>query len=74
MRSITVLIVGQVRNQHVFLRSIDNLAPLCAQGLVDQVILATWTEELRRIEALAPRLAGRNGAASGLLAADFCTA
>ena len=57
MKSITVLLVGQVRNQHVLMRSIENLVTLRNRGLVNQVILATWAEERRKIEHLLPRLA-----------------
>ena len=34
MKAITVLIVGQVRNQHVLLRSVANLVSLQNKGLV----------------------------------------
>ena len=57
MKSITVLIVGQIRNQHVLMRSVENLAPLRSSGLVDRIILATWTSELEKIAPLRSRLA-----------------
>ena len=56
MRSITVLLVGQVRNQHVLLRMSENLAVLRDKGLVDQVILSTWTNEILKIRDLLPQL------------------
>src|ERR1700675_1606116 len=56
MQPITVLIVGQVRNQHVLLHSIANLAALQNRGLVNRVILALWTQELLKIRHLLPRL------------------
>lgn len=56
MRSITVLLVGQVRNKHVLLRMAENLAVLRGKGLVDQVILSTWTNEILKIRHLLPQL------------------
>jgi hypothetical protein len=56
MKSITVLIVGQVRNQYVLQRSLDNLVGMKRDGLVSQIILATWSEELLKIRDLLPRL------------------
>lgn len=56
MRSITVLLVGQIRNQHVLLRSVENLVASRNKGLVKRVVLATWTEELVKIRHLLPRL------------------
>jgi hypothetical protein len=57
MKSITVVIAGQIRNQHVLMRSVENLAPLRSLGLVDRIILATWTEDVAKITSLLPRLA-----------------
>ncbi len=57
MRSVTVLLVGQIRNQHVLLRSVESLVALRDNGLVNRVILATWTEEVGKIRHLLPRLA-----------------
>jgi hypothetical protein len=56
MKSITVLLVGQIRNQHVLLRMVENLAALRDEGLVDQVILSTWTGEIPKIRHLLPQL------------------
>jgi hypothetical protein len=56
MKSITVLLVGQVRNQHVLLRMVENLAAFRNKGLVNQVILSTWTGEIPKIRHLLPRL------------------
>jgi hypothetical protein len=56
MKSITVLLVGQVRNQHVLLRMVENLAALRDKGLVNQVILSTWTGEIPKISHLLPQL------------------
>jgi hypothetical protein len=56
MNPITVLIVGQVRNQHVLMRSLQNLLVARAEGLVDRVIVATWTEEANKIAHLVPSL------------------
>ena len=33
MKSITVLLVGQIRNQHVLLRMVENLAAMKDKGL-----------------------------------------
>src|SRR5580700_8876447 len=52
MKSITVLLVGQVRNQHVLLRTVENLAALRDQGLVNHVILSAWTDEIPKIRHL----------------------
>ena len=57
MKSITVLLVGQIRNQHVLLHMSENLAVLRDKGLVDQVILSTWTNEIPKIRHLLPQLA-----------------
>jgi hypothetical protein len=56
MKSITVLLVGQVRNQHVLLRMVENLAALRDKGLVNRVILSTWTGEIPKISHLLPQL------------------
>jgi hypothetical protein len=56
MQPITVLIVGQVRNQHVLLHSVGNLVALQNAGIVNRVILSTWSEELVKIRHLLPRL------------------
>jgi hypothetical protein len=56
MKSITVLLVGQVRNQHVLLRTVQNLAALRDKGLVNRVILSTWTGEIPKIRHLLPQL------------------
>jgi hypothetical protein len=56
MKSITVLLVGQVRNQHVLLRMVENLAAFREKGLVNQVILSTWTSEIPKIRHLLPQL------------------
>ena len=56
MKSITVLLVGQVRNRHVLLSTVENLVALRDKGLVGQVVLSTWTNEVPRIRHLLPRL------------------
>src|ERR1700723_1086829 len=56
MKSITVLLVGQVRNQHVLLRTVENLAAFRDKGLVNRVSLSTWTGEIPKISHLLPQL------------------
>ena len=56
MQPVTVLIVGQIRNQHVLMRSIGNLLMLRNDGLVSRIVLATWIKELENIHDLVPHL------------------
>jgi hypothetical protein len=56
MQPVTVLLVGQIRNQHVLMRSVGNLVMLRNDGLVSRIILATWFKELEKIGDLVPHL------------------
>ena len=56
MQPITVLLVGQIRNQHVLMRSVGNLIMLRNDGVVRRIILATWFKELEKIADLVPSL------------------
>ena len=54
MQPITALIVGQIRNQQVLFRSIANLLAARRDGLVDRIVVATWTQEKAKIAEMLP--------------------
>jgi hypothetical protein len=56
MQPVTALIVGQIRNEAVLMRSLGNLLLLRRDGLVSRIILSTWTQELVKIQHLVPSL------------------
>jgi hypothetical protein len=46
MTGVTVVIVGLVRDEAMFDRSLAGYARLVAAGLVERIVVSTWTEEL----------------------------
>jgi hypothetical protein len=52
----TVLLVGQVRNELALMYSVRTLSRMQRAGIVNRVILATWTSEVRKIAHLVDEL------------------